>query len=625
MKLQFKSSPTIVSEDMPVSTMGMRVERMGMAAQLLRDQTYKDKVLAIVREYTTNAIDTSIEHNIQEPVIVKIGRVDGRDMWSVRDYSIGLDEHDIRNVFGMYFESTKAHSNLFVGCMGIGSKCALAYSDTFYVTSYHNGTKTQYSCMLGGCDESGYPKGEIYKIHEEPTTETGLEVSVDITGDTYVFSNTTRKFVENFLPDVKLEYHNGPTVHKPLIPIMSKTMGDFTIHQYDTSFDSDGRYCSYRMGGVVYKRDGRYINNTKNKIVVDIPIGKLSVITSREDFEDTPKNTKVFGEISDAIDKLMDEDKASITVPKFGSDVIGNSSYSLKTYSCDWFDYAFSKVFPDTINFQNRLYQENYTRVITPINGKYVIYLIPDIKSYRNWVKRLMIFANTVTPNTRVLWTLKPHNGIIPQSTDTLDLSDISFVDVKALGLPKLPTNSSQTEYLVYKNGYRKGAFSPDNLEEEVSTKYFNDDDIAPDWYTNVKSKDILHSRTIGVTSEVGTSNNFWTCNSKKMKSDLVELGWLDNNSQAYKDKLSELNKIERAEAERNNAAYRAKEILFRIAPSKRTITSIANKPTNITRIEAIKSKILKEDSPRARILHSVTGYYPKMTREDLRKILNMK
>ena len=119
---------------------------MVQACYFLRDKIYSNKVLAVVREYTTNALDEHLKHGIEKPVTVRIQD----NTFSVRDYAKGLSENDVRNVFGMYFKSTKRDNNLQSGMFGLGSKAAHCYTDTFYVRSFHDGVCTLYTCVLGG-------------------------------------------------------------------------------------------------------------------------------------------------------------------------------------------------------------------------------------------------------------------------------------------------------------------------------------------------------------------------------------------------------------------------------------------------------------------------------------------
>jgi hypothetical protein len=174
MKTGITTSPSIASEELVKSTMGMSAKGMDIASYFLRDKIYSDKALACIREYICNAVDEHTKHDIQSPVDVLIKPDDDNNpMWSVRDYAKGLSEDGVRNIFGMYFESTKSGTNDMIGGFGIGSKSAHCYTDTFYVRSWFEGVCTLYACVLGG-GSKGVPVGEIYKIDEQPTSESGI-------------------------------------------------------------------------------------------------------------------------------------------------------------------------------------------------------------------------------------------------------------------------------------------------------------------------------------------------------------------------------------------------------------------------------------------------------------------
>jgi hypothetical protein len=299
--------------------MGMSAKGMDIAAYFLRDKIYNDKILACVREYICNAVDEHKKYEIDRPVVVAIKTVKNTKTWSVRDYAKGLDEHGVRNIFGMYFESTKNHSNEYVGGFGIGSKAAHSYTDTFYINSYYNGVCSVYACVLGGGDK-GVPIGEIFKISEEPTNESGIEISFEVSdSDSYSFRNTTSKFVKNLHHDTKIEFlsDNSETV-VPDSPIHSVKLGEYGMHQYKKSHqDYDYNHIYIRMGGVVYKKiPVRFCTfNNENIYVVDVPIGKLSIPISRESIEDTPNNQKVINDIVSHIETFKNEQISKI-VPK---------------------------------------------------------------------------------------------------------------------------------------------------------------------------------------------------------------------------------------------------------------------------------------------------------------------
>ena len=64
---------------------------------------------------------------------------------SIRDFGTGLDDQQMVDVFIAFGNSTKTHSNDFIGGKGIGAKSPLAYGDMFTVFSYQNGYKTMHT------------------------------------------------------------------------------------------------------------------------------------------------------------------------------------------------------------------------------------------------------------------------------------------------------------------------------------------------------------------------------------------------------------------------------------------------------------------------------------------------
>jgi DNA topoisomerase VI subunit B len=180
MEIKSIASPLIASNELNGSVMGMDEKGMVIAQMFLRDKIYSDKIKAVVREYACNAIDEHSKHNISSDVKISLLKDEDHSYrFAVRDFGKGLSESDVRNVFGMYFRSTKSKSNDSIGGFGIGSKAGHCYSDTFFVTSYFNGIKSTYTCMLGGGD-TGVPIGHIYKIDECPTSESGIEISLKV-------------------------------------------------------------------------------------------------------------------------------------------------------------------------------------------------------------------------------------------------------------------------------------------------------------------------------------------------------------------------------------------------------------------------------------------------------------
>ena len=69
-------------------------------------------------------------------------------MFSVRDYGVGLSKDDVFNLYSSYGKSTKRDSNDQIGCLGLGSKSPLAYTDSYSVVSFFDGMRYEYIVQL---------------------------------------------------------------------------------------------------------------------------------------------------------------------------------------------------------------------------------------------------------------------------------------------------------------------------------------------------------------------------------------------------------------------------------------------------------------------------------------------
>jgi len=609
-------------------------------ALLLRNNIYTDKILAPIREITVNGVDANIESGSNETVQVKITYESGSYTWSCRDNGLGLSENDVRNIFGKIGASNKRHCNKQAGMFGLGSFSPFAVGDTYHVTSHHNGLKSIYCATLVAGDQA-INVGRLYKVSEEPTTETGIEVSFDITKDYWKFHDKTKTFINNFLPETNVQYedHNGE-VHTPLQPILTYEKNGFVINAYDSKDYYNTEKVWIRMGGVVYNHNHKLVKygTFKHQLIVDVPIGMLTIPPSRESLDVSANNDRVLKEIDDIILEIYENDKKSLTVPKFGEFVSGEKSG--KTYESEWCKYNLFELFPDTEKLR-RITSSNHKMYGDPIkpnaNGKYIIYTFPEIRTVKSWIKRLEAVL-TIDPDysgcLAVFQTAKVM-AELSKNTETLDVSDCIFVDVKSLGLPKLVTNPKDkddgpTEYVIYKNG-DKDYKTIDGLDEDNDSEIYKD----AEWYKSEKlTRDQFLNRCIGWANTNddrhghGRDNRFWTTGAKKMYDGLVELGFIEINSKTYKDTMSLISSREQKQNDISQAQSRIKGVTFKIDVLQQVATAIGKNPSKLDRLKNIKAKILLEDSPRSRILKQIEdtySYRTNLTRSDLRMILKMK
>ena len=297
--------PTKVIRKGVTKAVSFGIKQTGLAhiLNVLRNQLYSDKVGAVVREYSANAVDANREAGKADtPIQVTLPSAFD-PVFKVRDFGPALNDEEIREVFAMYGESTKRNSNEQIGMLGLGSKSGFAYGDSFVIHSFIDGEAHAYSAFI---DESKL--GQIVQLSVSTTQEkNGLEIIIPVCEDDLdEFREKAIKLYRNF--KVK------PVIHG---------LGD---HERDglempTMFDGDGwKYLKERennitavMGGIGYSFDKYDIGLMGDKwkegtfkegeaeslrqiandhLVLEFEIGDLNVTASREALEFTKHTIK---------------------------------------------------------------------------------------------------------------------------------------------------------------------------------------------------------------------------------------------------------------------------------------------------------------------------------------------
>jgi hypothetical protein len=314
MKTQLTTSPihTHGIDNSSVSLMDMDLEGMKQACQIFRDNIYSNKILAVVREWTCNAVDEHLKHSIERPVSIGIQN----EKFFVRDYAKGLSDENVRNVFGKYFRSTKSNSDQPIGGFGVGAKAGHCYNDVFYVTSFYEGKKTLYSCILGG-DETGASIGQVVEIHSEPTTESGLLVEIEINNaeDKATFIKEAKSAaVLTTLANVEVVV-DSLTLDLGGKELLAEENG-IRLYKLEDKHDNRKQLLSVTMGGVFYelpKSQSPYDfskSTPLQSLQLDVPVGYFDVPISRESFRDTPKFKASYEKAVQVITNLIAKESA---------------------------------------------------------------------------------------------------------------------------------------------------------------------------------------------------------------------------------------------------------------------------------------------------------------------------
>lgn len=164
-----------------------RIRNSAKAFNILSSGLYANKVRAVVRELSCNAVDSHVaagRSNIPFDVHLPNSL---EPYFSIRDYGTGLSHDQVTNIYTTYFESTKTDSNSFIGALGLGSKSPFSYTDNFTVTAIQDGRRGVYTAFI---NEQGVPS--IALMMEESTNDpNGVEVKFAVSN-----SADFSKFIE---------------------------------------------------------------------------------------------------------------------------------------------------------------------------------------------------------------------------------------------------------------------------------------------------------------------------------------------------------------------------------------------------------------------------------------------
>lgn len=251
---------------------------------------YSDPELAIIREYSTNGLDAQIRAGINRPI--EVTTPNGlTPFFKVKDYGVGMDAEDIRNVYSQYGASTKRDSDEFTGMLGLGCKAALTYTNQFTVNAVKNGIRTQ---VVVSRTEDGSGVMEILS-QTETDDQNGVEISVPVKRN----SGFHRKSIDFFrFWDEGTILLNGSEPER----IKGRKLTDTItlVPELDRDY--------VIMGNVAYPIDDeheihRRSWNSRFGIVARVEIGEVSFTPSREALQYTLRTEKTLNDIRDSFNE----------------------------------------------------------------------------------------------------------------------------------------------------------------------------------------------------------------------------------------------------------------------------------------------------------------------------------
>lgn len=163
-------------KDLESHSFGIDTEDEDIIVSIVRDKIYSDPIQVLVQEYICNGRDSNVEQGNPYNKLDVFVPSKAIQTFKARDYGTGLSHEQVVKVFIKLGKSTKRLRKDVIGAYGLGSKSGFAYTDSFLITSFYNGMKTQYLALI-----AENQKGDIKVLGREATDEpNGIEVEVNL-------------------------------------------------------------------------------------------------------------------------------------------------------------------------------------------------------------------------------------------------------------------------------------------------------------------------------------------------------------------------------------------------------------------------------------------------------------
>ena len=289
---------------------GFKMKASATSFRVLSNGLYSNKIRAIIRELSCNAVDSHRAANNQQPFDVHLPN-SFENWFSVRDYGTGLTKHEVNTIYTTYFESTKQSDNTMIGGLGLGSKSPFSYTNTFAITTFKDGNKIICSAFI---NEHGVP--DLVFMAETTTDEpNGVEVKIAVSDPhDYIKFTKEAEFVYrhfDLIPNVtgvgNFKIERQKYLERDIIHNVHVIGGDIPVAV---------------MGNIEYPLSNMPVHNLSPKIThllkcgleLHFDIGELDIQPSREGLSyDAKTITKIVERLTDLDSQIKTIIKNKIT------------------------------------------------------------------------------------------------------------------------------------------------------------------------------------------------------------------------------------------------------------------------------------------------------------------------
>ena len=442
---------------------------------------YSDPELAVVREYSTNALDAHVEAGVSRPIEVSLPTALSPFL-RIRDYGAGLDSEDIREIYSKYGASTKRDTDDAVGMLGLGCKSALTYTDQFTLVGIKDGVMTQVSVSR---DETG--AGTMTVVHEGPTDDpSGVEVIVPAKR-VNEFERKAQEFFRFWAPGSVLV--NG----KPPKRIDGVWVAD------DLLLTKEVEQNMVVMGNVAYPLEENqtlspfYYNRANGgyATVAFVPIGSVNFVPSREALAETKatKDTRatikarVEREKYPALTKYIESASTKAEAMKRAREA---QSIGLNRQNCTWRGQVVPVRFtngPYTVVHGVKRWGDKDCKPVAEIDSsndiRWVLNFPVDAKDFTK-VKRLKLEAwqEQEEVETPQYWIMVRSNSLHPSDAPWIDnerVHDWNDIDAMVVTQRKAPRRDGRPSgsYDGYVGGVRTSVIKAEDIDTSKPLFYY--------------------------------------------------------------------------------------------------------------------------------------------------------
>ncbi len=279
------------------------IEGSPEAFSILSAGLYSQRVTAIIRELSTNAVDSHLVAGNPDPFEVHLPSYD-EPWFTVRDFGTGLSHDDVMHLYSTYFGTNKRDDEKTTGCLGLGSKSPLSKTRSFTVISRHDGVERHYVVAL---NEDRIPEVNYLEGQDKPTVSTGMEIHMAVSvGDIREFTERANEVFYYFRPELRPRIVNGK---------------DYKVMEHEVVLEGDGwRILDGGLttvaiqGNIGYPITSsclqhvddpeRYRSLLNCHLEVDFPNGTLSFTPSREHLS---YNRSTCNAVVQRLDEILDD------------------------------------------------------------------------------------------------------------------------------------------------------------------------------------------------------------------------------------------------------------------------------------------------------------------------------